>query len=95
MYALFCLILFREKSVFIITRYEWWTGDQLRQRFDQFTTDGRYVAVYNKDGGLVDAAAGNAVHVQLARGRGASVIENCRVLNVAREKDGRIKVLSF
>jgi len=81
--------------VFSNIRYEWWTGDQLRQRFDQFTTDGRYVAVYNKDGGLVDAAVGNAVHVQLARGRGASVIENCRVLNVTREKDGRIKVLSF
>ncbi|XP_052798499.1 monomeric sarcosine oxidase-like [Mya arenaria] len=72
--------------------YQWLSGTQLHDRYPQFQTDEKYVAVYQKDGGLVDAATGNAVHVQLARGRGASVIENCPVLRLTRNKDGLIKV---
>ncbi|WAR01568.1 MSOX-like protein [Mya arenaria] len=68
--------------------YQWLSGTQLHDRYPQFQTDEKYVAVYQKDGGLVDAATGNAVHVQLARGRGASVIENCPVLRLTRNKDG-------
>jgi sarcosine oxidase len=73
-------------------RYEWLSGSQLRARYPQFTTDDKYVAVYQKDGGLVDAAMTNAVHIQLARGNGASVVENCPVLNLARNENGTITV---
>ncbi|XP_060579149.1 monomeric sarcosine oxidase-like [Ruditapes philippinarum] len=72
--------------------YEWLSGRQLRARYPQFTTDDKYVAVYQKDGGLVDAAMTNAVHIQLARGKGASVVENCPVLNLARNENGTITI---
>ncbi|KAL4223361.1 hypothetical protein ACF0H5_016831 [Mactra antiquata] len=72
--------------------YEWLKGVELKERFPQFNTDDSYVGVYQKDGGLVDAAMSNAVHVQLARGNGASFIENCPVLRLARSDDGKIKV---
>ncbi|KAK3602045.1 hypothetical protein CHS0354_021139 [Potamilus streckersoni] len=71
---------------------EWMTGSQLHRKFPQFTTDDRYVAVYQKDGGLVDAAVGNAVHVQLARGNGAAILENCAVLRIDRDKTGTVCV---
>ena len=73
-------------------RYELLTGNELRNKFPQFTTDDSYVAVYQKDGGLVDAATGNAVHIQLARGKGALVIEKCPVLRLQRNKDSSISV---
>ncbi|KAL3852207.1 hypothetical protein ACJMK2_015879 [Sinanodonta woodiana] len=72
--------------------YEWLTGSQLRQRFPQFTTDDRYIALYQKDGGLVDAALCNAVHTQLARGNGATIIENCPVTRLEKDQQGNICV---
>lgn len=72
--------------------YEWLNGSQLRERYPQFTTDDSYVAVYQKDGGLVDAAMTNAVHIQLARGNGASVVENCPVLKLTRNENGNIMI---
>ncbi|XP_053376207.1 monomeric sarcosine oxidase-like [Mercenaria mercenaria] len=71
---------------------EWLSGSQLRDRYPQFTTDDNYVAVYQKDGGLVDAAMTNAVHIQLARGNGASVVENCAVLRLTRNKTGNVAI---
>lgn len=73
-------------------RYEWLTGSQLHQKFPQFETDDSYVAVYQKDGGLVDAARANAVHIQLARGIGAKIIENCAVTGLSKDKQGNITV---
>lgn len=75
--------------------YEWLSGKELKARFPQFHTDDNYVAVYQKDGGLVDAAMANAVHVQLARGNGASFIEKCPVLRIARCDNGNVKVRAF
>ncbi|GFR80074.1 monomeric sarcosine oxidase [Elysia marginata] len=49
-------------------------------------------ALYQKDGGLVDAAAGNSLHVQLAQGRGAKVIDNCPVNRLARASTGHLEV---
>jgi glycine/D-amino acid oxidase-like deaminating enzyme len=73
-------------------RYEWLSGRQLRTRYPQFTPDDKYVAVYQKDGGLVDAAMINAVHILLAGGNGVSAVENCPVLNLARNENGTITV---
>lgn len=70
------------------------SGEQLNKKFPQFTTDDSYVAVYQKDGGLVDAAAAKAVHIQLARGRGATVIEKCPVLRLIKNEDGTMTVNS-
>ena len=46
------------------------------------------LALYQPDGGLVDAAMGNAVHIQLARSHGATVIENCKVTRIEPETAG-------
>ena len=73
---------------FFHLRFEYLTPAQLRERFPQFTPSDDIVALYQKDGGLVDAALGNAAHVQMARGHGAVVIDNCPVLNVETTKDG-------
>ena len=64
------------------------TGSQLHQKFPQFETDDSYVAVYQSDGGLVDAARANAVHIQLARGNGATLIDNCPVTNLTKDSKG-------
>ncbi|XP_052228871.1 monomeric sarcosine oxidase-like [Dreissena polymorpha] len=72
--------------------YEWLSGKQLNKKFPQFTTDDKYVAVYQADGGLVDAAAAKAAHVQLARGRGAAVMERCSVLRLLKNDDGTMRV---
>jgi hypothetical protein len=45
--------------------------------------------------GLVDAAMGNSVHVQLAYAHGATVIENCPVQRLEKMQDGWIKVNYF
>lgn len=68
------------------------SGSQLSKKFPQFTTDDSYVAIYQEEAGLVDAALGNAVHIQLARSQGATVIDNCPVLKIDKRPDGKIKV---
>lgn len=73
-------------------KYEKMSGSKLSKKFPQFTTDDSYVAIYQEDAGLVDAALGNAVHIQLARSHGATVIDNCPVLKIDRMSDGQIKV---
>ena len=80
----------RFKFIFLFfhLRFEYLTPAQLRERFPQFTPSDDIVALYQKDGGLVDAALGNAALVQMARGHGAVVIDNCPVLNIETTKDG-------
>ncbi|XP_045189446.1 monomeric sarcosine oxidase-like [Mercenaria mercenaria] len=72
--------------------YQWLPGSKLKQRFPQFNTGDNHVAVYEEDGGLVDAAMANAVHIQLARGNGASVIDHCPVLRLTKNDSGHITV---
>ena len=45
------------------------------------------------EGGLVDAALGNAVHIQLARARGAHIRDNVKVLDLRPTQDGGCQVL--
>ena len=71
-------------------RYEMLTTEQLRKRFPQFRGPAvdNLVALLQPDGGLVDAAMANAVHIQLARGRGATVLEKTAVLRIDTQPDG-------
>ena len=48
-------------------------------RFPQWAVDDSTVALFQPGGGLVDAALGNSVHIQLAQAHGADVIEECAV----------------
>jgi hypothetical protein len=43
------------------------SGEEVRKRFPQFNLTDADHAVYQADGGLVDARKGNAVHIALAR----------------------------
>nr|KAG5692520.1 hypothetical protein BaRGS_018725 [Batillaria attramentaria] len=72
--------------------FERLTADQLKARYPQFTPGPNTVALFQKDAGLVDAALGNATHVQLARGNGAVVIDRCPVLRIGRHPNGNIEV---
>ncbi|KAJ8302668.1 hypothetical protein KUTeg_019064 [Tegillarca granosa] len=71
--------------------YEVLNGTELHKRFPQFATDDSHIAVYDKDGGLVNSGLGIAVHTQLARAHGATIIENCPVQRIERASDGSIK----
>lgn len=68
--------------------FERLTGPQIRARFPQWTVPDDMLALYQADGGLVDAAMGIAVHVQLARSHGATTVENCKVLRIEPETGG-------
>ena len=67
---------------------ERWDAQELRRRYPQFHCGDDMIAQWQKDGGLVDAALGNALHIQLARGYGAQVREKCGVQRIATNDDG-------
>uniref|UniRef100_A0A0B7ABB4 FAD dependent oxidoreductase domain-containing protein n=1 Tax=Arion vulgaris TaxID=1028688 RepID=A0A0B7ABB4_9EUPU len=72
--------------------YEKWDNKELMRHYPQFTVGPEIVAVYQKDAGIVNAALGNSLHIQLAQGRGAKVLDNCPVNRVARSSSGQIEV---
>jgi glycine/D-amino acid oxidase-like deaminating enzyme len=78
----------------VVCRFERLTGPQIRARFPQWTVPDDMLALYQADGGLVDAAMGIAVHVQLARSHGATTVENCKVLRIEPETGGTTLVSS-
>ena len=57
-------------------------------RFPQFTLDGSVRGVYQKEAGFVDAGKANAVHVALAKARGATVLDEAPVYGVRTAGDG-------
>ena len=65
------------------------TGAEIRKRFPQWTVGDDVIGVYVPEGGFVDAALANSTHVQLARGYGASVIDECPVQKLQPTKDGQ------
>ncbi|KAK2141961.1 hypothetical protein LSH36_1011g00012 [Paralvinella palmiformis] len=69
-------------------KYERWTADQLKVRYPQFTADTDTIALYQPDGGLVDAALANSTHIQLAMAHGAHVIDCCPVVRIEANPDG-------
>jgi sarcosine oxidase len=64
------------------------SAGEVMERFPQFTLDESVRGVFQPAGGLVDAGKGNAVHVALARARGATVIDEAPVTDVRSVGDG-------
>jgi sarcosine oxidase len=58
------------------------------QRFPQYRLRPGDRSLYQSYAGLVDPGKANAVHIALARGRGASVLENTRIESLKPIKDG-------
>ncbi|XP_046563101.1 monomeric sarcosine oxidase-like [Haliotis rubra] len=73
-------------------RYDRLSNQQLMARYPQFTVGPDVVALYQEQAGLVDAAMGNAVHIQLARGNGATILENCPATRLTRANNGNVIV---
>ncbi|XP_059148127.1 monomeric sarcosine oxidase-like [Physella acuta] len=72
--------------------YQRWDHKQLMEHYPQFTVGPEVEALFQKDAGIVDAGLGNSLHVQLAQGRGAKVLDNCPVSRIVRRQDGLIEV---
>jgi sarcosine oxidase len=71
--------------------YEEISAGEVMDRFPQFTLDENVRAIYQPEGGLVDASKGNAVHIALARARGATVLDETPV-NVLRPAGEGVEV---
>ncbi len=61
---------------------------EVMERFPQFALDGSVRGVFQPDAGLVDAGKANAVHVALARARGATILDETPVHSVRAVGDG-------
>ncbi|XP_059148140.1 monomeric sarcosine oxidase-like [Physella acuta] len=72
--------------------YQRWDHKQLMEHYPQFTAGPEVEALFQKEAGIVDAGLGNSLHVQLAQGRGAKVLDNCPVTRIVRRQDGLIEV---
>eukprot|EP01114_Cavostelium_apophysatum_P018471 TRINITY_DN5715_c0_g1_i1.p1 TRINITY_DN5715_c0_g1~~TRINITY_DN5715_c0_g1_i1.p1 ORF type:complete len:414 (-),score=67.86 TRINITY_DN5715_c0_g1_i1:39-1280(-) len=59
------------------------------KRFPQFHLKESDIMLYQKDGGLVDAARANATHIALARRRGANILQNAPVKKISCSSDGK------
>ncbi|OLL72051.1 Sarcosine oxidase [Pseudonocardia sp. Ae168_Ps1] len=68
--------------------YELLDADELTARWPQFRVEGGEQALYQADSGIVDAARVNAVHIALARARGAEVRPHTPVRAVRADGDG-------
>jgi sarcosine oxidase len=68
--------------------YEELSASEIMDRFPRFTLDESVQGVYQPEGGLVDAGKGNAIHIALARARGATVLEETPVHGVRTVGDG-------
>lgn len=68
--------------------YEILSPDELMRRWPQFHLKGTEKAIYQSDTGIVDARKTNAVHVALARARGATVLEEMPVRALRPSGDG-------
>nr|XP_054748147.1 monomeric sarcosine oxidase-like [Lytechinus pictus] len=65
--------------------FERYEGESIRKKFPQFAATPQWTCLYQKESGLVDAAMGNAVHIQLARKNRATIIENAAVLSITKQ----------
>ena len=68
--------------------YEELSAQEVMDRFPQFTLDERVLGVYQPGAGFVDAGKANAVHIALARARGATVLDETPVYGVRTAGDG-------
>lgn len=67
--------------------------DELMARWPQFRLAGTEEALYQHQSGIVDARRANAVHIALARGYGAQIVDDCPVLAV-RPLGHRLEVVT-
>lgn len=63
-------------------------GDELMRRFPQFRVDQAVDVLWQADGGIADAAKGNAAHVAMARYHGATVLDHCPVQEIKPVEGG-------
>ncbi len=68
--------------------YEVLDPDELMRRWPQFRLKGTERAIYQEESGIVDAGRTNAVHIALARARGAEVLEETAVRAVRPSGEG-------
>jgi sarcosine oxidase len=68
--------------------YEELSAHEVMDRFPQFTLDESVLGVYQPGAGFVDAGKANAVHIALARARGATVLDEAPVYGVRTAGDG-------
>jgi sarcosine oxidase len=73
--------------------YEILDPDELMYRWPQFHLGGTERAIYQDDTGIADARKSNAVHIALARARGAAVLENTPVRAV-HPSGGGVEVIT-
>ncbi|MDW8328306.1 MAG: N-methyl-L-tryptophan oxidase [Anaerolineales bacterium] len=74
--------------------FEELTAAEVNYRWPQFALKDNQSAVYQKDSGFVDAARGVAVHLALARARGATVLANTPVLKVVPHGESSAEVVT-
>lgn len=70
--------------------FDWLTADELQYRFPQFRPRGEIVAFYHGRSGIADPSRGNACHIALARGYGATIREANPVRSIRVNDDGVI-----
>ncbi|MEM8505568.1 MAG: N-methyl-L-tryptophan oxidase [Cyanobacteria bacterium P01_D01_bin.1] len=68
--------------------YERLDADGLRDRFPQFQPQDEIVALYQSQTGIVDPSRGNAIHLSLARGYGATILDECPVISIQPNSRG-------
>jgi sarcosine oxidase len=57
-------------------------AQEMARRWPQFTLKSDVVGLWQSEGGIVAAARANKAHIQLARARGATLMENARVTSI-------------
>ncbi|XP_041480178.1 monomeric sarcosine oxidase-like [Lytechinus variegatus] len=82
-----CLEKFAKSMEDKNVEFERYEGKSIRNKFPQFAATSKWISLFQKDAGIIDAALANAVHIQLAQRHGATVIENAAVLCLSRDGD--------
>jgi sarcosine oxidase len=70
--------------------YERLDHDELRRRFPQFQSENELMALYEAHAGIVNAAKGIATHVALARGYGATILDQTPVRRIVPNDRGAV-----
>ncbi|MDQ3467810.1 MAG: FAD-dependent oxidoreductase, partial [Chloroflexota bacterium] len=79
-----CAASMREQGI----AHEELDAQEVMKRWPQFRLPDNARALYQADAGLVDARKANAVHVALARGNGATVVDGAPVRAIRADNDG-------
>lgn len=67
--------------------FDWLNADELRHRYPQFRPKGELVAFYHERSGIADPQRGNACHIALARGYGATIVDENPVKRITPSGD--------